>query len=182
MSSQPDSDSRRDPLSPALRSDEVALSDGLSGTRPIEVTWGDCDAAGVVFYPRYYAWFDACTHTLLCGVGLDHHTLRDRHGLLGTPLVQASARFLSPSTYGDVLQADSRVIRLTARGFTVSHRFSLAGRPIVEGEETRVWVMATGDPKKPMRSADPGPDIRAILEGNSQRNIAVGASTRPTAS
>ena len=33
----------------------------LSNTRIIRVQWGDCDPAGIVYYPRYFEWFDACT-------------------------------------------------------------------------------------------------------------------------
>ena len=33
----------------------------LTNTRTIRVQWGDCDPAGIVFYPRYFEWFDACT-------------------------------------------------------------------------------------------------------------------------
>ena len=33
----------------------------LTNTRVIRVQWGDCDPAGIVFYPRYFEWFDACT-------------------------------------------------------------------------------------------------------------------------
>ena len=138
---------------------------GLRGTRRIEVTWGDCDAASVVFYPRYYEWFDACTHALLSRAGLDHHTLRQTHGLLGTPLIQASAKFLSPATFGDVLDAESHISKIVDRGFTVSHRFCVGSRVVVEGEEVRVWAKATGDPSRPMRTVDPGPEIRAIIEG-----------------
>jgi 4-hydroxybenzoyl-CoA thioesterase len=138
---------------------------GLRSSRRIEVTWGDCDAAAVVFYPRYYEWFDACTHALLDAAGLDHRTLRQTHGLLGTPLIQASAKFMSPATYGDVLEAESFISKIVDRGFTVSHRFTIAGRVVVEGEEVRVWAKATGDMARPMKTVDPGPEIRAIIEG-----------------
>ena len=33
----------------------------LTNTRLIRVQWGDCDPAGIVFYPRYFEWFDAGT-------------------------------------------------------------------------------------------------------------------------
>lgn len=142
---------------------------GLRSTRRIEVTWGDCDAAAVVFYPRYYEWFDACTHTLLNAAGLDHRALRQTHGLLGTPLIQASAKFMSPATYGDVLEAESHISKIVDRGFTVTHRFTLRGRVVVEGEEVRVWAKETGDPARPMKTVDPGPEIRAIIEGRQAR-------------
>ena len=34
------------------------------------VEWGDCDPAGIVFYPRYLAWFDDCTTALFLAAGL----------------------------------------------------------------------------------------------------------------
>ena len=34
----------------------------LTNTRVIRVQWGDCDPAGIVFYPRYFEWFDAVHH------------------------------------------------------------------------------------------------------------------------
>ena len=27
-------------------------------TRRVKVRWGDVDAAGIVFYPRFYEWYD----------------------------------------------------------------------------------------------------------------------------
>jgi 4-hydroxybenzoyl-CoA thioesterase len=138
---------------------------GLRSTRHIEVMWGDCDAAAVVFYPRYYEWFDACTHALLGAAGIGQRTLRQTYGLLGTPLIQASAIFMSPATYGDVLDAESHISKIVDRGFTVSHLFTLRGRAVVSGEEVRVWAKETGDPARPMKTVDPGPELRAIIEG-----------------
>ena len=36
----------------------------LSNTRIIRVQWGDCDPAGIVYYPRYFEWFDASSFLL----------------------------------------------------------------------------------------------------------------------
>ncbi len=138
---------------------------GLRGTRQIEVTWGDCDPAGVVFYPRYYAWFDACTHHLLDGVGLDHHTLRRVHKLVGAPLVQASATFRGAATFGDVLRAESHISRVGTRSFTVHHRLCLGDRVVVEGEEVRVWAEAGEDGPRSLRAVTLAPEIKALLEG-----------------
>lgn len=155
----PSMDSPQDPQTPTDK------PFGLRSTRQISVTWGDCDAASVVFYPRYYEWFDACTHAMLDKAGLSHRTLRQTYGLLGTPLIQASAKFMAPSTYGDVIDAESFVSKIVDRGFTVTHRFSVRGRVVVEGEEVRVWAKETGDPARPMKTVDPGPEVRAIIEG-----------------
>lgn len=136
--------------------------EGIQHERLIEVTWGDCDAAGVVFYPRFYAFFDACTHALLSQVGLDHHTLRTHYGLLGAPLLKAAAQFHSAATFGDVLRAQSRVSKLGSRSFTVLHTLWKGEQRVVEGEEVRVWAVPDGPGR--MKSVDPGDDLRAKLK------------------
>ena len=41
----------------------------FSNRRKVHIEWGDCDAAGIVFYPRYFAMFDASTHHLFEAAG-----------------------------------------------------------------------------------------------------------------
>ena len=60
------------------------------------VEWGDCDPAGIVFYPRYLAWFDDCTTALFLAAGLPIQNLFRSHGVLGVPLVDVKARFIVP--------------------------------------------------------------------------------------
>ena len=36
----------------------------LVNRRAVAIEWGDCDPAGIVFYPRYFAMFDASTAAL----------------------------------------------------------------------------------------------------------------------
>jgi acyl-CoA thioesterase FadM len=70
--------------------------------------------------------------------------LRERFGIIGTGLVDASGRFLAPVTYGDTLVATSYVERWSRRSFTVYHRFDLAGTLAVEGREVRTWMKRDG--------------------------------------
>ena len=37
----------------------------FSNTRTLRIEWGDCDPAGIVFYPRYFAMFDTSTTELM---------------------------------------------------------------------------------------------------------------------
>ena len=32
--------------------------------REVQIQWGDCDPANIVYYPRYFAMFDDSTSTL----------------------------------------------------------------------------------------------------------------------
>ena len=139
---------------------------GLSHQRLIPVSWGDCDAAAVVFYPRYYAWFDASTHALLESVGLPHRALRDTYQAIGLPLMGAEARFHAPATYGDTLQSVAQVIELGQSTLRVRHRLSVGERLICEGSELRIWAAPHPDDPTRMKGA-PIPDaVRQRLLGD----------------
>ena len=112
----------------------------------IRANWGDCDAAGIIFYPNYFRWFDECTQALLRSVGLDQRSLRDEFGIVGTAAVDASARFTSPVSHGDVLRATSFVERWGTSSFTVYHRFDRGTDVLaVEGREVRIWAKQSSD-------------------------------------
>lgn len=108
----------------------------------IGVEWGHCDPAGIVFYPNYFRWFDACTQSLLRSVGYDQRRLTQHFGIIGTPLVDAGASFRAPASHGDELQAVSYVGEWRSRSFRVRHRLERDGELIVEGHEVRVWAAA----------------------------------------
>lgn len=132
--------------------------------RKIHVSWGDCDAAGVVYYPRYYEWFDTSTHAMLAQIGLDHRRLRQEYNTLGTPLVRAEADFRGSATYGDELLAECHIAKVGIRSFTVEHQLSRAGKIIVQGREVRVWAEPAPPEEGSMRSAPLPDSILAILE------------------
>src|SRR5580700_10122139 len=104
------------------------------------VEWGDCDPAGIVFYPRYLAWFDNCTTALFFAAGLPIQDLFRSHGVLGVPLVDVKAKFIVPSTFGDELLAETTVLEFRSSSFVLQHRFMKSGVVAVEGTETRVWA------------------------------------------
>ncbi|MCA9538326.1 MAG: acyl-CoA thioesterase [Myxococcales bacterium] len=136
----------------------------LSHESTVDVAWGDCDPAGIVFYPRYFAWFDHATHRMLTAAGLDHHTLVERYGAVGLTLVDAGASFKRPATYGARLTLHSRVDRIGRSSLTVKHAIHDAGGLIVEGHETRVY--AERNPEDGALRAAPIPDaVRRVLLG-----------------
>ena len=61
-----------------------------------KIMWGDLDALGIVFYPRYYEWFDACGHLFFEKINLNIGELwSERKILFG--LAETSCRYLKPS-------------------------------------------------------------------------------------
>ena len=52
----------------------------------ITVEWAHCDAAGIVFYPYFYFWFDGGTERLFKANHLSYPDLRRDFGVAGMPL------------------------------------------------------------------------------------------------
>lgn len=127
------------------------------------VDWGDCDPAGIVFYPRYFAWFDRAAHRFFERQGLDHHAVQATYGAIGLSLVDAQARFMRPATFGDRLHAQIRLDAMSTRSLTLQHRILRGDVCLVEGREVRVWMVADGEGV----AAAPIPDVvRRLLKGD----------------
>jgi 4-hydroxybenzoyl-CoA thioesterase len=112
----------------------------LTAKREILIEWGDCDPAGIVFYPRYFAWFDACTAGLFAHAGLPKPEMLKRYGIVGIPMVDTRGKFHIPSKFGDRVTVETRIAGFRRSSFDVEHRLMKGEALAVEGFETRVWV------------------------------------------
>lgn len=138
----------------------------LTNSRQLQIEWGDCDPAGIVFYPRYFAMFDASTDRLLSsGLGMVKIHWTVKYGILGIPMVKTGSEFFAPCRFGDDVTIDSEIAGLSRSSFQVRHVLRRGEIKCVEGQETRVWTAR--DPEKPDRiRAVPLPDaVTAILRG-----------------
>lgn len=122
----------------------------LVNTYQVEIEFGDCDPAGIVYYPNYFRMFDAATaHLFEAALGMKKIAWTGHYGILGIPMVDTGAKFSRPSRYGDVVTIESSVTAFKRSSFDVSHRLFNAGELAIEGHETRVWVGADpNDPRK----------------------------------
>jgi 4-hydroxybenzoyl-CoA thioesterase len=117
----------------------------LVNTRAVRIEWGDCDPAGIVYYPRYFAIFDACTSALIeRALGMTKHDYLKAYDFAGHPLVSTRSRFLIPTRFGDDVTIETAVTEFRRSSFDVHHRLFKQGSLAVEAFETRVWVK--GDP------------------------------------
>ncbi len=122
----------------------------LTNRREIQIEWGDCDPFGIIFFPRYFEYFDACTNALFYrALRITKAEMLRRYGIAGIPLVQASCTFHVPSSFGDVVNVESCVTRWGKSSFMVQHKLYRGETLAVEGSETRVWtVRVAGESSK----------------------------------
>ena len=114
--------------------------------------WGDCDPAGIVYYPRFFEMFDACTNALFESVGFPKQEMLAKYGLLGIPMVETSAKFFVPSSFGDTVTVESKILEWGNSSFRVEHKLYRGDVLAAEGLEKRVWTVREKDGSKKLRS------------------------------
>jgi len=113
----------------------------FSNSRTVRIEWGDCDPAGIIFYPRYFEIFDASVAALFeRALGLTKFQQLKAFAFAGYPLARTRARFLKATRFGDEVTVDTTV-SFGRSSFQIEHRLSLDGALCVECQETRVWVV-----------------------------------------
>jgi 4-hydroxybenzoyl-CoA thioesterase len=114
--------------------------------RQFTIEWGHCDPAGIVFNGRFFEFFDWGTWALFeMALGVRPADLAGVFGIIGIPLVDASARFIAPARFGDVVELSSQVREFRRSSFDIEHRLTVHGALAVEGRETRVWATRHAD-------------------------------------
>lgn len=132
----------------------------------VPVRWGDVDAAGIVFYPRFFEWYDLGCEALFAALGLPWPELFPRHGIVGVPIVESGSRFVSPARYGDTLTIRSRVAWVKDRTFRMEHEIAVGDRLCATGFEVRAWVKRPAAPGERLEAAPlPAEVARRLLGG-----------------
>ena len=127
------------PLPDAVRTFRYAL----------DVQFGDCDPAGIVFYPNFYRWFDAALHAATRACGWDWARTAKEFGWLGLPLAEASASFRRPVSPGDRIVVETRLGAVERRRLLFLHRILRDDTLMCEGFERRfVGVMSDEAPPR----------------------------------
>lgn len=88
---------------------------------PIEVRFGDCDPAGIVYFPRYYDYFHQAMESWF-----PDHLGRSYASVvvgrkLGFPAVHSEADFEAPSRFGDRIEVHMRVAALGRTSITFAY-------------------------------------------------------------
>jgi len=127
------------------------------------LAWGECDPAGIIFYPNYYRWMDEATWNLFAAAGFPAERMRAEHFSL--PLVDSRCEFLSSPLFGDEIEIRSQVAKWGRSSFTLSHDFLIAGegRLLARGTESRVWCRYESGPGSPLRSVPIPDEARTAL-------------------
>lgn len=134
----------------------------ISSRFACEVYWGDCDPAGIIFYPTYFRWFDSATWAFFASAGYTAKRMRAEGRSM--PLVAAQSEFIHPAEQADRCEVRSRIERFGGKSFVVVHEAArLDGIVLARGKETRVWGRHIDGPGSPMKGEAIGEDLKALF-------------------
>lgn len=116
----------------------------------VEVQWGDCDPAGIVFFPNFSRWMDQASLAFFRACGLPPwRELEATRGIVGTPLLEIHTRFYKPASYGETIEVHTLIEAWAAKTFRHQHRVLRGETLLCEGTEVRAFVQR--DPADPAR-------------------------------
>tara|TARA_B110000003_G_scaffold24218_1_gene23171 strand:+ start:4358 stop:4750 length:393 start_codon:yes stop_codon:yes gene_type:complete len=101
-----------------------------------KVSFGDCDPAGIVFYPNIFRWMDAAFHHHLRQFGGHAHICKDL-GALGIGAMNATSNFRSPLRDGDELDIHVSITGTQNKSIELTYIGRVGERLAFEGFETR---------------------------------------------
>jgi 4-hydroxybenzoyl-CoA thioesterase len=128
----------------------------------VEVMFGDCDPAGIVFFPNFLKWMDASSLNFFVKCGVP--TWRDLvkiNGIIGTPLLEINTKFSRPATYGERLQIHTSVTEWRDKVFIHKHVVMRGDDLLCEGTETRAFCIRHPDNPDRIKAIAVPEDIKA---------------------
>ena len=104
------------------------------------VRFADCDAAGIVFFPRYFEMLNGAVEDWFAGPL--QVSFRELHvnRKVSVPTAAVEARFIAPSRLEDELTFALTVTRLGRSSCSLRHRISAGGTLRFEASQTFVYV------------------------------------------
>ena len=136
-------------------------------TYSVNVTFGDCDPAGIVFFPNFSHWMDTASLAFFmqCGVP-PWRELEKTRGIVGTPLLEINTKFMKSATYGETLTVTTHVEEWRAKVVVQMHRITRARADgvdlICEGREVRAFVKRDAHDRDRLRAIPVPEDIRLL--------------------
>jgi 4-hydroxybenzoyl-CoA thioesterase len=130
---------------------------------PVQIQFGDCDPAGIVFFPNFSRWMDASSLNFFmqCGVAPWRELVKTT-GIIGTPLLEISTRFVQTATYGDTLHIHTQIEEWRDKVFIQHHVVTRGDELICEGRETRAFCIRPADTPDRIRAIRVPADIKAL--------------------
>lgn len=129
----------------------------------VNIEFGDCDPARIVWFPNFFRWIDAASRHFFVSCGVPPwHELEKSRGIIGTPIVNTEAKFISTVTYGDKLNIAVSIAEWREKSFVQQYKLTCAERAVMECSEVRIFAGRRADNPEAIRALPIPEDLRLL--------------------
>ncbi|HEU4596703.1 MAG TPA: thioesterase family protein [Pyrinomonadaceae bacterium] len=131
----------------------------------IVVRFGDCDPAGLVYYPALFHYCHVAMEEFFaarCGKSYARLMAEER---VGFPTVNVSAEFFRPFVYGEEVEVEVFVSRVGKSSATFEYRLRRAGEEGLRARATLVQVAMNLDERRAVAVPE---DLRRAFERSAE--------------
>jgi YbgC/YbaW family acyl-CoA thioester hydrolase len=128
-----------------------------------KIMWGDLDSLGIVFYPKYYEWADACAHLFFESIDLRLDELWKKRKLL-FGLIETSSQYNSPGRYHESIKIITEIERLAPKTVAFKHTIvrGFSDTVMLTVREKRICMDVT-DPEN-IRAVEIPSDLYSVMK------------------
>lgn len=154
------------PAPSAADSKPAAAGSRVTPPYRVAVEFGDCDPAGIVYFPNFFRWIDAASRHFFIGCGVPPWQATEQtHGIIGTPLVDVQARFVRTASYGDALEIDTSIAEWRQKSFQMRHVVRRGADTLVDATEVRVFARRVDGDRHRIQAVPVPPEFKALCGG-----------------
>jgi len=131
-----------------------------------KVAWGDLDALGIVFYPKFYEWMDEASHLFFDKIGLNLGKLLNEKNVIFA-LVETGATYIKPVRYHDDIEIISYIKEIGEKTLFMQHEIRYSKKDkilLVKGYEKRICLKQIS--KDNLKAIDFPEDLKRILSSH----------------
>jgi acyl-CoA thioester hydrolase len=119
---------------------------GITNRQELEVRWGDCDAAGIVYYAKYFDLFTDGRVALLKIIGIPYQKFFHEQGIV-VVAVEAACRYRKSLFPEEKYFLSTTLSRLGRTRMIFDYIITAADQtPVAEGRTVHAYVDNTGKP------------------------------------
>ncbi len=110
----------------------------ISFQYPVKVYYKDVDQMGIVYYTRYFEYFEAARTELLASIGLDVTTI-ERTGIQ-LPVIHAECDYISGAKFEDNLIVDTFIREYPKSRLIIEYEIRMNKKRIVTGKTVHAFL------------------------------------------
>ena len=131
----------------------------------VQVEFGDCDPAQIAYFPNFFRWYDAASRHFFSSCGVPPWRELERTiGIIGTPVVEASSRFIRPTSYGDEIEVHVSIEEWREKSFVMKYELKRGAELLAEGRDVRIFAIRHPEDSSRIKVVPVPPDIRRLCE------------------